>query len=140
MEPTPEIEEHHGLTPKRDQMFLELASRAYAGKVPVYFAAIPLVLCVPFDLDYRPDRHPAGRHAIQRAAESWYSGDLHPLRVYPRGKWFLVSEDYVPLFAALLGMPEYVPCYVFGRPDDAIAKHVDGPMRASAVRKLLAGN
>lgn len=39
-----------GLTPKTDERFSHLLSQALDGRIPVYFAAIPLALCVPFDL------------------------------------------------------------------------------------------
>jgi hypothetical protein len=57
-----------GLTPKTDERFSYLLSQALDGQIPVYFAAIPLALCVPFDLDYRLDLRPVGAEAIKQAA------------------------------------------------------------------------
>ncbi len=54
------------LTPKHDERFSALLQGAVSGDVPVYFAAVPLALCVPFDLDYRPDLHPEVRRPSAR--------------------------------------------------------------------------
>jgi hypothetical protein len=35
------------LTPQTDERFSHLLSQALDGQIPVYFAAIPLALCVP---------------------------------------------------------------------------------------------
>jgi hypothetical protein len=125
------------LTPKHDETFLRLAQEAIQGTLPVYFAAVPLVLCVPFDPDYRPDRHPIGKQAIQAYAERGAKGNMQPIVVYPRGAWFVVSDDYITLFAAILGNPDYVPCWVMGKPDAEYARDIQGPIAVNEVPKAL---
>ena len=98
------------LTPKHDERFSALLEGAVSGEVPVYFAAVPLALCVPFDLDYRPDLHQVRAMAITEMTEDWSKGQFQNLVVYQRGKWFVVSDDYITLFAALTGLPDYIPC------------------------------
>jgi hypothetical protein len=125
------------LTPKHDERLSELLLGAVSGDVPVYFAAVPLAICVPFDLDYRPDLHPVGAQAIREMAGDWSKGQFSRLFVYQRGKWFVVSDDYIPLFAALTGVPDYVPCWVLGKPDSDLLRDVQGPIAPNDVPKLL---
>jgi hypothetical protein len=66
------------LTPKHDERLMALLKGAFSGDVPVYFAAVPLALCVPFDLDYRPDLHPVVRKAISQMTEEWSNRNPFP--------------------------------------------------------------
>jgi hypothetical protein len=125
------------LTPKKDDRFSALLQSAVSGAVPVYYAAVPLALCVPFDLDYRPDLHPVGANAISQMAEAWKNGQFQKLFVYQQGKWFVVSDDYIQLFAALTGLPDYVPCWVLGKPESDLVRDVQGPIASNEVSRLL---
>jgi hypothetical protein len=125
------------LTPKHDERFSALLEGAVSGNVPIYFAAVPLAICVPFDLDYRPDLQPVGKEAITHTIDAWKHGQFHHLFVYQRGKWFVVSDDYISLFAALQGQPDYVPCWVFGKPDSDLVRDVQGPLASEDVLKML---
>jgi hypothetical protein len=135
--PTKDLQCHPELMPKRDDTFMQLAERALKGELPVYFAAVPLAQCVPFDLDYRPDRHPVGRQAIQSTAQEGARSNFTKMIVYPRGAWFVVADDYIPLFAALLGHPDYVPCWVLGKPEADYAVDIQGPIDTQGVRSIL---
>src|SRR5207245_6568166 len=106
------------LKPKTDPEWMRLAGVALKGELPIYFAAVPLILCVPFDLDYRPDLHPIGKQAIQQVVEAFKAQHFQNLIVYPRGKWFVISDHYIELFAALEGRPDLMPCWIMGRPDN----------------------
>ena len=125
------------LTPKHDEQLVLLLQGALSGDVPVYFAAVPLALCVPFDLDCRPDLRPVGAMAITQVTEAWSKGQFENLFVYQRGKWFVVSDDYIPLFAALKGLPDYVPCWVLGKPEGDLVRDVQGPIASKDVPRLL---
>jgi len=125
------------LSPKPDERFSTLLSEAVSGEMQVFYAAVPLALCVPFDLDYRPDLHPVGAMAIKQTAEEWSSGRFQNMFVYQRGKWFVVSDDYVVLFAALSGLPDYLPCWVLGKPEGDLVRDVQGPIAANDVARLL---
>ena len=59
------------------------------------------------------------------------------LFVYQRGKWFVVSDDYIVLFAALNGLPDYVPCWVLGKPDGDLVRDVQGTVASKDVAQLL---
>jgi hypothetical protein len=124
-------------TPKHDERFSALLEGAVSGEVPVYFAAVPVAICVPFDLDYRPDLQPVGKQAIIQMIDDWGKGQFHNLSVYQRGKWFVVSDDYIQLFAALVGQPDYLPCWILGKPDSDLVRDVQGPMAPEDVPKLL---
>ncbi len=125
------------LTPKHDEQLSTPLMRALSGEVPIYFAAVPLALCIPFDVDYRPDRHPVGAVAIDQTAEAWRKGQFQNLVVYQRGVWFIVSDDYIPLFAALGGLPDYVPCWILGKPESELLRDVQGPVAVRDVPRLL---
>lgn len=125
------------LQPKSDPEWTRLAEGALKGQVPVYFAAIPLILCVPFDMDYRPDLHPIGRQAIQTFIEMAKRQEYKHLIVYPRGKWFVVSDDYIQLFAALEGRPDFLPCIIMGKPENEMIQDLQGPIDPKDVRKVF---
>jgi hypothetical protein len=134
---TEKIDSLPNLTPKHDERFSALLTGAVSGEVPVYFAAVPLSICVPFDPDYRPDLHPVGEQAICQMADAGSRGQFQKLFVYQRGKWFVVSDDYITLFAALRGQPDYLPCWVLGKPDGDLVRDVQGPITSEDVPKLL---
>ena len=126
-----------GLNPKIDDFFVDLIVKASEGRVPVYYAAIPLSLVIPFDVEYRPDLHPIGKQYIEKLVEDMESEKYHPLRVYPKGKWFICPDDYMELFAAIQGNPPYVPGYILGDFNNEDVKGVRGPLSVTDVRKIL---
>jgi len=135
--PTDSLHFHPDLTPKHDELLTRLMEDALVGDVPVYFAAVPLSLCIPFDPDYRPDLHPVGAKVIEAVSAAWRQGKFNRLIVYSRGIWFVVSDDYIPLFAALRGQPDYIPCWVLGEPKGDLVKDVQGPIEQGEVAKAL---
>ncbi len=134
---TDEIGIDPGLCPNNDPTFDLLFKQAMNGMTPVYFGAIPLELCIPADPDYRPDTHPIGSQAIEASFQEGARGHFSRLIVYPRGKWFVVSDDYIPLFAYLRGSPDYVPCWILGKPDNDLVKDLQGPIAHSDVPNAL---
>lgn len=96
-----------------------------------------MALCIPFDPDYRPDLHPVSEQTIRQAMQRWQDGNLPAIIVYPRGIWFVVSDDYIPLFAALRGQPDYVPCWILGKPDNDLLKDTQGPFDPKELTKAL---
>lgn len=132
-----EIRTDPALTPKMDPQLMTLLEDAIKGKVGVYFAAVPFALCVPFDRDYRPHKHPAGQAAIQVISHAWRNGDVPRLIAYQQGAWFVISDDYIKLFAALRGLLDYIPCWVLGKPDSEFVKDVQGPIAVSEVPGIL---
>ncbi len=118
---------------------MELLEKAVRGEVFVYYAGVPLCLCVPFDQDFRPDLTETGKKVLPAVLEEGRNNRLHPMWVYQRGWWFVVSDDYLVLWAATYGMPDLVPCMVLGKPDHPLLKTVQGPIDTDAVRKLLLG-
>ena len=125
------------LQPNSDPEWLRLAEGALKGQVSVYFAKVPLVLCVPFDLDYRPDLHPVGKQAIHTFVEMAKRQEFKNLIVYPRGKWFVVSDDYIQLFAALEESPGFLPCIIMGKPENEMIQDLQGPIDPKDIRKVL---
>ena len=56
---------------------------------------------------------------------------------YPRGKWFVIADDYIRLFAALLTRPEHVMCWILGKPDNDRIRDVRGPLALEDVPRAL---
>ena len=125
------------LTPKHDETMVVLMAQAIGGDTPLYWAAVPLGLIVPFDLDYRPDLHPVGKQMIDMAFKEGSEGKLHNIIVYPKGIWFVSSDDYPYLFAAIRGLPDYVPCWILGKPDSAFVKDLQGPIALDEVPRAF---
>jgi len=123
------------LTPARDETFMRHLENALNGTEPIYFAAVPTSICIPFDQDYRPDLHPVGAAAIKLAAEQASNGEHQKLITYQRGYWFIVSDDYIPNFAALTGLPDYLPCFILGKPDHPLVRDLQGPIDPSYFKK-----
>ncbi|NUQ45060.1 MAG: hypothetical protein HUU22_03390 [Phycisphaerae bacterium] len=110
---------------------------ALTGEVPVYFAAVPLSLLRPFSPDYDVERHPVGRAAVEALMQECAAGRYARAWVYERDNAFIVADDYVILAAARRGQPDYVPCWVLGRPISADVVDVQGPIDPHSVRRLL---
>jgi hypothetical protein len=127
------------LDPGTDETFLALLQRALEGELPVYAAAVPPVLIIPHNPDFRPDQVPRGQLAIEATYEDWCAGQVSWLVVYPRGRWYVLSDDYIPLFAALRGMPDYLPCLILGTPDDPMLQDLQGPLTTDALWQTLYG-
>ena len=103
----------------------------------MYYGEVPIGQLVPFDLDYHPDKHPIKSKLIDTFVEEWKQGHFRKMLVYPRGAWFVVSDDYITLFAVLRGRPDYVPCWILGEPEHDQLENVQGPIAQADVRKIL---
>jgi hypothetical protein len=89
-----ELHLHPDLTPKEDPTLTHLMQEAYEGRVPVYYAEVPLALCVPGDPDYRPDLHPAGEAAIFPAPTTCPSATCWTRRARPSCRPIDFSPDF----------------------------------------------
>ena len=125
------------LSPAHDLEFLRRLEAVLKGSEPVFFAAVPTSLCLPFDPDYRPDLHPVGVAAIAEAATNACSGHHQKLVTYQRGYWFVIADDYIPYFAALHGLPDYLPCFILGQPDHPLLKDIQGPIDRDSFRDYV---
>jgi hypothetical protein len=125
------------LQPKSDPEWLRLAEGALKAQVSVYFASVPLILCVPFDLDYRPDLHPVGQQAIRTFIEMAGRQEFQNLIVYPRGKWFVISDHYIELFAALEAKLDFLPCFIMGKPGNPMIQDLQGPIDPKDIRRVF---
>ena len=126
-------------TPGHDEELARLWTEALAGRVPVYFAAIPRNLVVPFDPKFDVTVHPAGRAGVERVMGEWRRGNFRKVWVYERDGQYVAADDYVTLEAARRGEPDYLPCWVLGRPTLPGVEDVQGPIRAEDLRKILLG-
>jgi hypothetical protein len=132
-----EIEALAGLRPLYDPVFNHLLEGAYNGSVAVYFAAVPLVLVRPFDPDYDPTKHPIGEAAVRELISRWSTGQFQNSWVYQKGQEFVLSDDYIVWEAAKRGLPDFLPCWILGKPTNAALRDVQGPIGSNEVAKLL---
>jgi hypothetical protein len=126
-----------GLQPLHDPVFSHLLESALSGRVDVYFAAVPRNAIRPFDPDYQPQRHPVGQAAIQDVVARWEKGQRQPVWVYQKGDHCVLADDYVVLEAAKITAPDYLQCWVLGRPELKGVVDVQGPLEEADVRKAI---
>ncbi len=126
-----------GLQPQHDEVFVYLGEQALSGQVEVYFAAVPLHLIEPYDKQYDPRNHPVGRALVDQVSQAWKQGKFPAIWLYPRGEKFILSDDYLAYCAALEGQPDYLPCFVFGKPSQPDVRDVQGPIQPQDVMERL---
>ena len=135
-----DVEEIHalaGLRPLYDPILGHLLEGAYHGSVDIYYAAIPLSVIRPFDPDYDPSKHPVGAAAIADVTARWRAGHFENVVVYQKGDVFILSDDYIIWEAAKRGQPDFLPCWVLGRPQHFLAVDVQGPLARGEVAKVI---
>ena len=132
-----DLNTHPDFNPNIDDKFIELMQSAMEGETPVFYAAVPLCICIPFDIDYRPDKPEIGKQLIEEYYQGFENNDFPPLIVYPNGKWFIVSDDYMKLFAYLRGNPTHVPCYIMGDTDNNLIQNKQGPINPKDLGKIF---
>jgi len=141
LEPTPEnlakLQRIPELTPPTDSVFMYLLEEAVSGRLPVYFAAVPLHLVWPFAPDFDIEAHPVGKQMVDAVYAAGCLGRIEKLWVYPRDNHFISPDDYAILAAARRGDPDLVPCWVLGYPHLPGVQDIQGPFRPEDVRKML---
>ena len=128
-----DIHVHSQMAPKIDERFIELMHSALDGKTPIYFGWIPLSLCIPNDPDYRADCHPVISQNVDALVDRFLKKQLSRMIAYPRGSWFVIGDDYPPLFAYIKTKAEYVPCWIMGKPEGEDVQDLQGPIRLEDV-------
>lgn len=135
--PTRDIHTLPELTPPEDPMFVDLLEQALKGKGAVYFAAVSMSRVRPFSPTFDVEQHPIGRAAVDDIVRRWVAGQFTNSWVYQSGEEFVLSDDYVVLAAARRGQPDYMPCWVLGRPTGEGVKDVQGPISVDDLQRLL---
>ena len=135
--PPDQLHSHPELTPVADPHFDDLLDQALKGTLPVYFAAVPLAAIVPFDKNYLPNKHPAFEAGVVQVMRQWQEGQFRQVCVYQAGQEFVLSDDYLTYEAALRGQPDFVPCWVLGRPEHDGVCDVQGPLDIPSVKRVL---
>lgn len=134
---TREIKALDGLKPLEDKVFTYLLEQAVAGVIPVYYGAVPFIMIRPFDEGYRPEAHPVGKAAVDAIIQDWSEGKFQKVWVYPKGNHFILSDDYIVYAAAQQGQPDYLPCWILGKPEGPAVKDVQGPIAKNDLLRLL---
>jgi hypothetical protein len=134
---TKSLHVNENLKPQTDEIFMYLLEQAIRGGVLVYYGAVPFDLIRPYDTNYNPEAHLAGKAAIQKVMEAWQAGHFAHSWVYPRGDHFILADDYITYAAAKKGKPDFLPCWILGLPTATGVKDVQGPIATEDVRSLL---
>jgi len=140
---TKDVHIHSDFSPQIDETFIELVKKALKGEIPVYYAAVPLAICVPFDLEYDPNDIPIAelREAINNLINHYVrdgkNNKFHHMIVYPKGRWFIVSDHYPEFFAAVENNPSYVPCGIMGDFNSDFVEIIEGPLDLDYVKKMF---
>ena len=116
--------------PPSDVTFDTLFSLAIQGDLDVYFGAVPLALIMPFSDTFKFVQTPSGRQIIDSIVLEARRGNFAKIWIYEKGDLFVMSDDYAAYEACLLGQPDYVPCWVLGKPRNPLVKDVQGPVDA----------
>jgi hypothetical protein len=119
--------------PPHDEVFDTLFGLAMQGDLMVYFAAVPLRLIKPFSKEFKVASIPNGQQIIDSIFEEAVRGKHQQIWVYEKGDHFVMSDDYLIYEACLRGQPDFVGCWVLGRPRNPLAKQVQGPVDARQV-------
>jgi hypothetical protein len=129
----------HSFKPPDDPVYQYLLEEAGKGRIPVYFAAVPLSLIQPYDPEFHPEKTPKGKEVLDSTVAFSQGGKFHYLWIYPRQEHFVMSDDYLTYAAALKLQPDFLQCMVLGHPNMPGVKDAQGPIRTEDIRKLLLG-
>lgn len=135
--PRDKINVNNEFKPPDDPAFAYLLDETIAGRVPVYFAAVPLGLIRPFAPDFHPENYPIGRELVEAIIADWREGHFQYMWIYPKENHFVMSDDYLIFASAVQGQPDFMPCLVLGDPRLPGVKDIQGPIRHEDVRQLL---
>jgi len=116
--------------PPNDPVFDMLFGLAIQGDLRVYFAAVPLSLIKPHSLHFRFLETPNASAIVAALIDAARQGQFARLWVYEKDDHFVMSDDYPQYEACLQGQPDYVPCWILGRPRNPAAIDVQGPVNA----------
>jgi len=116
--------------PPSDDTFDTLFTLAIQGDLNVYFGVVPLGLIKPFSDTFKFAQAPNGQEIIDSIVAEALRGNFAKIWIYEKGDLFVMSDDYATYEACLQGQPDYVPCWVLGRPRNTLVKNVQGPVDA----------
>jgi hypothetical protein len=122
-----------------DEILLYLWEQAIKGSIQVYFAAIPFSLIEPYDKEFDLRKHPVGIKVVNAIIEEWKKNQFKAVWVYPKGDKYILSDDYAIYYAAVAIKPDYLPCYILGKPIDERIKDVKGPIAPKEIKSLIFG-
>jgi hypothetical protein len=119
--------------PPHDEIFDMLFGLAMHGDLSVFFGAIPLQLIRPFSDEFKFASIPNGPEIITAIVDEALNGNFPRLRVYEKGEYFVMSDNYPGYEACIQGQPDFVPCWILGRPRNSLVEQVQGPVDARRV-------
>ena len=123
--------------PPPDEIFQYLLQEAALGRVPLYFAAVPLARLKRFAQEFHPENTPDGPNVVAQIMQRWRVGEFSKMWVYQKGDDFIVSDDYFTLAAVEIGQPDFVPCWILGNITSGNAEQVQGPIPRDTILGML---
>ncbi|HRK21526.1 MAG TPA: hypothetical protein PLX06_06950 [Fimbriimonadaceae bacterium] len=104
------------LVPPTDERFQELLEECIAGTCPMYWAWIPTRFLIPSFPTFRPETKPTLISVIEALRIDIRNRRVSTIYTYSIGQWFVVSDDYPQMYAAMLENIPEVPSYILGEP------------------------
>lgn len=125
------------LDPPRDPGFTARLELALEGKLPLYYAEVPLALLRPFAPQYNPAAHPIAAQVIEAIMREWRAGKFRKMLGYEAAGFVIISDDYLTLDAIRRGEPDFAPLWILGKPTIPALQNVQGPIAHKDVRPIL---
>lgn len=125
------------MTPKFDLAYAALRDAVIAGTVPAYTAGVDPCLLVPFDASFNPCATEVGQRGFEQVMARAVIGVVPMMRVYQKGRAFVVSTDYLALAATRAGQPNLAPCIILGQPPFVGAVGIVAPLAAMEAAECM---
>jgi hypothetical protein len=118
-------------------VFQYLLEQAVDGNVPVFGVVMRPDNLRRYAEYFHPEVTDEGRHIVDSIMAAWNSGASSQPWVYPRGRHYVISDDYFTLAAIERGRPEAIGAQVLGWATGPDILQKTGPLSATHVRRLL---
>jgi len=132
-----DIKPYPGMEPHTDSKFIKLFKLAITGKIPTYFAKIPIHLIQLFDQSFLPKTQPGREKAIRHHGYSIDQQEGPAVWVYPKDGMFILSDDYFAYQAYRATNAEFLPCFIMGNAPMTGLETVEGPLSREKVCNAL---
>lgn len=125
------------LEPMIDDIFIDLMLKSLRGHIKSYLATVPLNLIIPFDTEHNPESHRVGRQFLEEMTNDLMNGKTKSVMLYQKGRWFVLSDHYYELFAAINCDLPTLDALIFGEFENSKVKIMKGPLNIEEVKQCF---